>query len=415
MSAKKAVSRSVRTYIDLFDEELVWGQMRGLPGDWNGLRRRLDALSQKATDREAAGATINTPASAHRLEHRLLVDVLREMLLPAVLDGLVDTLRSAWGRADLGVWAPLDRELLKRHRRRESLADASVLAALKKHARKPSHLRILEGLRALEDLDRVGTHLDPGFDPVMLVDEKNHLVEVVESLLPPTARQVLGREVEARFRSHVEGTPINQLEPARAFWHNHIPGVGLGDPIWNQFSHGDQPDPLGTWFVPGVQAAYEAMHEQVEIERAKEVADEKRVQRAAAARRRRQERKEADQRALQARLEKEERVREQKQERRRQAEAERAEQRIRLERERQQEEQRAEFERAQEQERQARVETKRRSRGPTPSTPIYWKRRPEEIWRRQAEGEFKKWCKKKGVLPQDFTDEHREKVMREIC
>lgn len=36
---------------------------------------------------------------------------------------------------------------------------------------------------------------------------------------------------------------------------------------------------------------------------------------------------------------------------------------------------RAEYERAQEQERQARIEMKRRSRGPTPSTPLYWKRR----------------------------------------
>ncbi len=69
MSAPKPVSRSVPTYIDLFDEELLWGQMRGLPGDWNGLRRRLDALSGKAIDRQAAGATIHTPASAHRLEH----------------------------------------------------------------------------------------------------------------------------------------------------------------------------------------------------------------------------------------------------------------------------------------------------------------------------------------------------------
>lgn len=49
---------------------------------------------------------------------------------------------------------------------------------------------------ALEDLERLGAHLDPGFDPEMLVVEKKHLPEAVESLLPPTARQVVGREVE---------------------------------------------------------------------------------------------------------------------------------------------------------------------------------------------------------------------------
>lgn len=294
------------------------------------------------------------------------------------------------------------------------MADASVLAALKKHARKPSHLRILEGLRALENLDRVGAHLDPGFEPVMLVVEKKHLAEALESLLPPTARAA-GLRGGGPLPLPCRGRTDQSTGIRACLMHNHLPGVGLWDPIWTLFlSHGDKPDPLGTWFVPGVQATYEAMHEQAESERAKRVADEKRLQRAAAARRRRQERKEAHQRARQARLDQEERVREQKRERRRQAEVERTEQRIRLERERQQQEQWAEYERAQEQERQARIEMKRRSRGPTPSTPTYWKRRPEEIWRRQAEAEFQKWCKRRGVLPKDFTDEHRERIMREI-
>lgn len=47
MSAPKPLPRSVPAYIEVFDEELLRGLMRELPGDWNGLRRRLDALSQK--------------------------------------------------------------------------------------------------------------------------------------------------------------------------------------------------------------------------------------------------------------------------------------------------------------------------------------------------------------------------------
>jgi len=57
MNATKPAPRSVAGYIEVFYDAIGWGQMSGLPGDWNGLRRRLDVLSQKVRDREADGIT----------------------------------------------------------------------------------------------------------------------------------------------------------------------------------------------------------------------------------------------------------------------------------------------------------------------------------------------------------------------
>ena len=422
MSATKPATRSVAKYIEVFYDAVMWGQMQKLPGDWNGLRRRLDVLLQRVRDGERFEANTHTPAWAHRLEHKILIEVLRETLLPSALDHLVEVLRSLRAEPNLGLWVPLDRETMERHSVRQRLVDAAVLAARKQHARKPCHLRILEGLRALEDLHRMRMQLDPGFDVDLLVDEGEHLAEALEALLPPTARRLLGGEVEARFRAHVEGKAIDQLDPARALWHNHLDGVGVWRPVWIELrAHGDRPDRLGTWFVPSVQAVYERMHEQSEVERVQKAAAEKHKQRAAAHKQRRRERKEADQAAQQNRLLKEMEERKQEQERERQAEAEKEQHRIRKQREeeerRQRDEERERLDegmKAEEEEAAARRERKRQCRSlSTRSEERYWER-AGELERRWAEAEWERRCKNRGLLPQDYSDEDRERFIEQI-
>ncbi len=413
MSAVKPVPPSVATYIDVFDEAILWSQTRGLPGDWYGLRRKLDTLVRRARMREAEEHT-GAPDWAHRLEHKLLIEVLRELLLPAVLDDLVEALRSG-EPGDVGVWSPLDRKALERYREREVSADAGVLAALKGHAKKPRHVRVLEGLRALQDLFEARVCLDPLFEAAVLVKEGKQLVEVVETILPPTARLMLSFEVEARFRSHVEEKAIDELEPARAFWHHHLEGLDVWHPVWIALrSPGDHPDPLGTWFVPGIQATYEEVYEQVVTNRRKKAEDEKRKQRAAAAKRRRQQQKEADQRELQARLDREELIRRQERERKRRAEAEKEEQQIRMHHEEQQCERRAEYEQIQQEQRQARIEMIRRNQQPSSALDRRYWLRADERKSRWVVAEWERWCQSKGMSPHEFSDEDRERFIRRI-
>ncbi len=407
-------------YNNVFDEVILRGQMRAMPGDWNKLRRKLDALEQGLRNRETDG----TRASdwAYRLEHKLLIEVLREWLLPAVLDDLVESLRLQREReaADLGVWAPLNREETERNRRRESSADTAVLAALQQHARKPSHVRVFEGLRALEDLHEIRELLEPRLGGELLVNEGKHLVAALETLLPLTVRQMIGFEVESRFRSQIEGIPIEQHEPASAFWHHHLADLGMWHPVWNELqSQGDQADPRGTWLVPSAQAIYEECHAQVEAVRAKKkqeekrkrqmaAAAEKRKRQMAAAEQQRRQQEEADQRAMQTRLREEEEARRQEQERERRAEAEAEEHRIRMQREEEERKRQAEAEEVQETERLYVKEMKRRSR---PSSTPPRERRPREYLRRWAECEWERWCKSRGVSPEEVSDEAREKFI----
>jgi hypothetical protein len=255
---------SVATYIGLLDETIRWSQGRGLPGDANRLRSRLDALSKRDRDGEVDWASRRAPDWAYRLEQRLVVDELLRSLLPELLDDLVKELRSRRARdgTDPGVWAALDRgsfaEHRDAHRTREVLAEADVLMSLKRHAEKPSHVRIWEAIRALEELHHARMALAPSFDVDTLVREGEHLAEVLRDLLPPMASRLLSRRVEDRFRSELEGTPVDRLEPAASFWHHRIPDLGTWYPVWHKLLYvGDRPDPFGIWFVPDLQATYE--------------------------------------------------------------------------------------------------------------------------------------------------------------
>lgn len=329
MSAAKPFPRSVASYVELFDEVMLWSQMHAPTGDWNKLWRRLDAISLRVRD-DAAGRT-SAPNWAYRLEHGVLIEVLGETLLPAVLDDLVETLRSQRGRGetDPGVWAALDRkpfeEARDRIRRHASSAEAGMFAALNQLSKKPSQVR-LEGLRALGALHDARVALAPVFETKVLVGEARHLAEALCNLMPPTATRLLSSAVEIGFRSELEGAPINELGPARPFWHHKLPGLGIWYPVWQGLRFGaDQPDLFGTWFVPWLQTIYEERHGRAEAERASKRNEEQRQLRAAEIERERQIREDADERAKEARLREEHA-------RRRQADVEAAQERVRVER-----------------------------------------------------------------------------------
>jgi hypothetical protein len=263
MSAPKISHISVATYIGILDEIISWSQGRGLPGDANRLRSRLDALSKRDwEDREAERASTRAPDWAYGLEQRLVVDELLASLLPELVDDLVKELRSRRVRsdADPGVWAALDRRSFAEHtnarRKREALAEADVLMSLQRHAERPSYLRIWEGIRALEGLHQARMVPAPFFDVDTLVAEGKHLAEVLCDLLPRTANRLLSLRVQDRFRSELEGTPVDRLEPAASFWHHRIPDLGTWYPVWHRLLYVG-PDPFGVWFVPSVQAMYE--------------------------------------------------------------------------------------------------------------------------------------------------------------
>jgi hypothetical protein len=407
--------RSVATYIEIFDEAILWGQMRGLAGDWNRLHRRLDALSQRVREREANGASTRAPDWAHRLEHKLLIDALHEMLLPEALDDLIQALRSQRerGEADLGVWAPLDREAMERSRKREWSAEAAAFAALKHHAKKPRHAHIIDGLRALEDLHDVRVRLNPLFDAELLVNEGRHFANAIGTLLPPTARRLLSIEVEARFRSRLEGKSIDQLNPAEAYWHHHLVGLGVWQPVWSRLRSGaDHPDPLINRFVSSVQEIYEEAHSEAKADRAKKSKAEQRRRRAAAAKQERQSRKDAERRAEVARLREHEELQRKEEERKRQAEAEEAQERISRERQEQERKWWAESQAQQEKIRKIRLE-EIRNRPPPPPPRLVWKRRPEEIRRRWAESEFEKWRQRRGLSREEVPASVREAFIRD--
>ena len=402
MSAIEHGRRKISSYVEVFDEVIEWSQEHGPDGDWHKLRRRLDLLSQRVREAEMQREAAHAPDWAYRLEHTIWIALLPEALLPPVLDDLVETLRTQRqrGQAGSGVWAPLDRkpfgQEMTRNSKRASSARAAVLAALKRHASNPSHIRILEGLRALEDLHDVTLRSDPIFDAELLISEGDSLAEALRTLLPPMARRVLSSHVENRFRSKLEGKPINQLEPTHSFWHHKIPGLGTWQPVWQKLYSINEPDPLGIWFVSNLQEIYETWHQEAEDERLQRKESEERTQRQAAAEQERQKREEADRHANQAREREEEELREQREEAKRQAEEEQERHRPKLQE--QERKWKAEVQGQREEERKRRLE-EIRSRPRPPWAEGGWERSSEARQRRWAESEFEKWRKKEHCRP----------------
>jgi hypothetical protein len=286
-----------------------------------------------------------------------------------------------------------------------------MVEALKRHARNPSHLRILEGLQALEALNAARQALAPLFGDEQLVIEGKHLAEALRTLLPPTAARVLSSEVEARFRSEVEDRLDTEAASRAMFWYHTIPGVGIWHPVWREVaSASEAADPIGAWFVEGYQTVYERWHAKAEAERSREEdAEEKRSQVVEEARRRKED---EDRRSKETRL-REEESRRQRHERERHAleEARKRELRERTERERQR---RADLEAQREVERAEGKERARRERDSIPQQPRFWKRRSDEIQQRYAQAEWRAWCRSKGLSRDEVPDDVRDRFMRHI-
>jgi len=418
MSAIEHGRRKISSYIEVFDEVIEWSQEHGPDGDWHKLRRRLDLLSQRVREAEMQREAAHAPDWAYRLEHTIWIALLPEALLPPVLDDLVETLRTQRqrGQAGSGVWASLDRkpfgQEMTRNSKRASSARAAVLAALKRHASNPSHIRILEGLRALEDLHDVTLRSDPIFDAELLISEGDSLAEAIRTLLPSMARRVLSSLVENRFRSKLEGKPIKQLEPTHSFWHHKIPGLGTWHPVWQKLYSINEPDPLGIWFVSNLQEIYETWHQEAEDERLQRKESEERTQRQAAAEQERQKREEADRRANQAREREEEELREQREEAKRQAEIQEEQERHRRKLQEQERKWKAEVQGQREEERKRRLE-EIRSRPRPPWAEGGWERSSEARQRRWAESELEKWRKKRALSPEEVPAEFRERFIRD--
>ncbi len=418
MNTVNIIPHDISVYLEVFDDVIKYGQMQALNGDWYKLRCRLDRLSRQVAVAEAGRASPRPSDWAYRLEHEIWLRLLTEvLLLPLVLADLVESLRRqrGQGEADPGVWAALDRETYERERERhESLqasAHAALYTALEHHARKPSHARVLEGLRVLEDLHAGILWFDPIFDAELLMSEGDELVEALQALLPPMARRLLSCAVEGEFRRELEDRGIIGPE-ATGFWFHRLPGVGVWRPVWRKLTFAGH-DPLGIWFIPSVQEVYEMWHAGAKAQGPEESGVQERRQRETAVKQERQLREEAD-RKDQARQCEEEEAQNEERDRERLVEAEHTQQRIQVQPEKELE-CRGEAERVLEAESAERKEGKRRSRPTiTPQDQLYWKRPPLDLESRWAETEWKRWCKSKGMSPAEFSEKEHEKFIRRL-
>jgi hypothetical protein len=249
-------------YIAMFDEVLASALGSGGPGDWNKLQRRLDALSVRVRT-DAVARERGALGWPYRLERGLWIEVLTESLHPEALARLAETLLDETEAVDTSVWAPLDvaesAQEVTRTDRREARAEAAVLAALHQYVAAPRLPRIVEGIRALEELHEARISTDPIWDWRVLEKEARRLGEAITAMFPPRVRLRLRHFVDCLFRSEIEETPVDKLEPARLFWYHQIPGIGFWYPAWSHVLHdGGLREEGGTWFVADTQAAYEA-------------------------------------------------------------------------------------------------------------------------------------------------------------
>jgi hypothetical protein len=209
----------VSACLEVFDEVIQHGQARAFNGDWYSLWRRLDQLSRRVTEAEVERVK-PAPIWAHRLERDIWIRLLTEELLPSVLADLVTVLskQRSPGETDPGVWVVLDRDTSERerehHDRLASSAHVAIYTALKRHAVKPSRARVLEGLRALEDLHADTLRSDALFDVELLVTEGRKLVAALNTMLPPMARRVLRFGAEVLFKQELEEKGL--IEPGES-------------------------------------------------------------------------------------------------------------------------------------------------------------------------------------------------------
>lgn len=259
---------AIGEYVAVLDAEIQRGQVRGLPGDWYGLHRRLDAIARQVAGHETLGQPKMGLPWVYSTEYECLIRVLPQVLLCSVLEAVVAALRpfSEGTADDLGIWAPLDikpfAQRVQCHRHRALWAEAGVVDALARHANKPSHRRIQEGIRALQDLGASRAALEPRLDPKTVMDRGEQLAEALVEVLPPTARSLLSRVIEFELRQDLEGKPIEELDLEQVYWHLRLPGVGYWSPVFAQLRCvAKDPDPLGAWFREVWQEIYEEWYQ----------------------------------------------------------------------------------------------------------------------------------------------------------
>jgi hypothetical protein len=406
-----SLDRSLRPYVSLFDDLITSHQANGAAGDWHALRRKLDAVERRVDQDD--GVDLDPPQLVSAYEQEVVLEVLVERLLPAVRQDLVQELRAGRGsEVDLGPWAGLDDRARAMDRKHAAAAEASIVAALGRYASNPVRSAILEALRALEDLERLQAYCRPSADAKVLREHGERLAKAAAEVLPRLARRILSELIEDRFRSWIEGKPIAELGPVESRWHNKLRGVGSWYPVWHQLrSGGDEPEPLGPWFVPAVQSVYELRCAQMDAERKHRLRNEEEERRREAdlADQRRQEEGRRDLTDREARVLEEMEAGERERTRRAALEAE-------LEARRQELEEQGRRRRAEqlERERIERAEMNARTRRlhePTRSAPS-WNYPPDEVRRFWAEGQLERWCKSKGLMPHEISAADRAKFLR---
>jgi hypothetical protein len=416
MTLDRTGSSTFETYALMFDEVIAWGLHQGLAGDWVGLRRRLDRSRERLSHEEARqGET--TLERASQVELELWARLLTEVLLPDVRHALVTKLRSADEGADLpAIWITLDIEAFaattrKRTARETDLTVAAHLA-LSQFAGRPRHVRILEGLRALEGLGESKVSALVRLDGEQILAQGRLLARAINELFPPTARELLGRVVQKRFGTWSARHPTRRLNDE---WSTGRPGgeaLRTWNPVWSEIlGRPQEADPLGTWFVPEIQKTYQEWHAHAMAEQASAKSAQARQRRADAQRERRRRNKEAQRLVADARDRQEAEARRLEEAQRQQAAMEEHRTWILEETARQHEAARAREEEA-ERHRRERLAAPRKTKYTHKvaffSSTSTYKRPPHEIHRAWAEREFDNWCRRRGLSPEGVGAEFRE-------
>jgi len=279
---------SIRTYLETFDRIITRSEQLGRRGDWYQARKKLEVLRERLCAEEANAARVTELDRARDAECTALTQVLSEALLPPVLADVIGRLmrQDEDGRRELGVWAPLDADsyLASRERlgRQAAVAEAAVRTALREHARRPSYVRVLQGLRALDDLLVARHALTPARTAAVLDDEITRLMHAL-LVLPEMARGLLIALAQDRLAALLARGSASQLQAEAKG------GVGADDipsAVESWRSEASTPDPFRVWFTDAAQVVYEqglaaaaereAARAEAEVERLAAVAERER-------------------------------------------------------------------------------------------------------------------------------------------
>lgn len=255
----------LNTYVELLENALLRSQLRGDPGDWYGLRRRLRAIAVNVTN----GGSLKIPDWAHELEIDMWVECLREHVLPEVLDRVVDEIQGArysWGgreASDRGVWASLAHGGISGSTllRDGAAAEAALLGAYRQHREKASVPRMRDAIQALNDLCEQALLSTPSHGVAVLSAEGEYLAHALRIVFPSSARLLLAMVVRMEFEAAVKNMPVRQLPESRETdWYRRYPGLDRWRPIWVTVDADARKEPVEdeapNLFVDEIQQSY---------------------------------------------------------------------------------------------------------------------------------------------------------------